>query len=91
MVRRRKVRRVSPLMREAQSQAVERCRMMGSRCECEYTTHDHGYRDCDRTIKARPYVHWKPEHYRIPDANSLMVVCFTCHSQIRPSHRRIYE
>ena len=76
------------LLREARKQARNRA-LLFRNCECEYDSHDHPIA-CPRKLRARYYLHWKPDHPHLPDADNIMVVCSTCHSYILSAQRRIY-
>jgi hypothetical protein len=79
----------SPLLRQARKEAKERALLTRS-CECEIDSHDHGSSPCPRILKIRYYCHWVPGSPHLPDANNIMVVCSSCHSQILSARRRIY-
>ena len=83
------MRRQSPLLARAKKEARAQALVSGD-CECECDDHDHEFMNCHRKLKVRYYFHWRPGHPHLPQADNIMVVCSSCHSQIRSAHGRIY-
>ena len=70
--------RLSRITRKA---VVERARLKGH-CECDRTTHDHGFDDCHRKPRYFAYKQDFAHTPQTPHPDCIIAICSSCRSQI---------